>query len=129
MKKNNEKQLIEVNNYIADLKEYSKKYDGIRSLERDKFWEAVRGMVKTVIKTHENRIDSLLRQKSIEHPGNILAEVKFYKGGIEALQELISQVDNVDDHSANLLALIKEQEALSNEIKSNIELQGDHNGK
>lgn len=123
MIKHNEEQLLEVNNAITKLKEYTDNLSKLRSSDREVFWSALKSVLKTSVTSNRERAVNICSEKSTEHPGATLANVKFLMGGVSALEGVLDAVEHTDDKIAEVNAKITQLKEKAKEIKDNIELQ------
>ena len=123
MIKNTEKQLERVNNAIASVKEYQGKLSELQSENKDVFWKALKKIIEKSKLGHSEKIRQTLGEKSIDHPGNILGDVKFMAGAIQAYDEVLNLVENNQDSIDEATTRIKELQANAESIKSNLDIQ------
>ena len=123
MIKYNEERLIKTNNNIQEIKDYSNKLSRLTSTDKEDFWKALKGIISKTVASYEKIALDICREKTEEHPGTTLANIKFIMGGKAALEEVIVLVEETEDKIAEATARIKELEQIASEIKSNIDAQ------
>lgn len=123
MKKYDKRVLGRVEENIERVKDYIAKLSEIQSTDKTVFWNAIKAIITKQKKGHTEKLIATLKEKNIDHPGTVLAEVKFIGGYLACYDEVLGLVDGnqelIDEATSRIIELKKQLK----EIEDNIETQ------